>query len=188
MVCCSGESLDEMRLLEEQARRIAEEANKDKPKTMTFVKLAQQFLFYHLNLLFAGCICICITEESMRNVHYDFCSTLQYVQLASPLTMLYNTIILFEFFHCAPRSSEASAEMEEMAKVSGANPDEIELGDSGGEEEEGPEPVPEPTHNQKEVEIQEQVVPSAVFGSIPEEMQGAVLGARQRFSLTKKTS
>jgi hypothetical protein len=122
-VCCSGESLDEMRLLEEQARRIAEEANKDKPKTMTFVK-----------------------------------------------------------------SSEASAEMEEMAKVSGANPDEIELGDSGGEEEEGPEPVPEPAHNQKEVEIQEQVVPSAVFGSIPEEMQGAVLGARQRFSLTKKTS
>jgi pre-mRNA-splicing factor SYF1 len=119
----TGESLDEMRLLEEQARRIAEEANKDKPKTMTFVK-----------------------------------------------------------------SSEASAEMEEMAKVSGANPDEIELGDSGGEEEEGPEPVPEPAHNQKEVEIQEQVVPSAVFGSIPEEMQGAVLGARQRFSLTKKTS
>ena len=77
--------------------------------------------------------------------------------------------------------------MEEMAKVSGANPDEIELGDSGGEEEEGPEPVPEPAQNQKEVEIQEQVVPSAVFGSIPEEMQGAVLGARQRFSLTKKT-
>ena len=28
-----------MRLLEEQARRIAEEAKKDRPKTMTFVKL-----------------------------------------------------------------------------------------------------------------------------------------------------
>ena len=32
-----GESLDEMRLLEEQARRIAEE-DKPKPKTMAFVK------------------------------------------------------------------------------------------------------------------------------------------------------
>ena len=30
--------MDEMRLLEEQARRIAEEARKDKPKTMAFVK------------------------------------------------------------------------------------------------------------------------------------------------------
>ena len=75
--------------------------------------------------------------------------------------------------------------MEELAKAS-ANPDEIELGDSGGEEEEGPEPVPEPD-KKKEVEIEEQMIPSAVFGSIPEEMQGAVLGARQRFSLTKKT-
>ena len=35
-----GESLDEMRLLEEQARKIAEEANRDKPKSkgMSFVK------------------------------------------------------------------------------------------------------------------------------------------------------
>ena len=36
-----GESLDEMQLLEEQARRIAEEAARDqpkKPKSMTFVK------------------------------------------------------------------------------------------------------------------------------------------------------
>ena len=40
--------------------------------------------------------------------------------------------------HCLPRSSEASSEMEELAKAS-ANPEEIELGDSGGEEEEGPE-------------------------------------------------
>ena len=78
--------------------------------------------------------------------------------------------------------------MEELAKVSGANPDEIELGDSGGEEEEGPQPEPEPgAQREKAVEIEEQVIPSAVFGSIPEEMQGAVLGARQRFSLTKKT-
>ena len=38
-VCvCTGESMDEMRLLEEQARRIADEARKDKPKGMTFVK------------------------------------------------------------------------------------------------------------------------------------------------------
>jgi pre-mRNA-splicing factor SYF1 len=112
----TGESMDEMRLLEEQARRIAEEAHKDQPKSMTFVK-----------------------------------------------------------------SSEASAEMEELAKAS-ANPEEIELGDSGGEEEEGPAPE-EP---QRELQLEEQVIPSAVFGSIPEEMQGAVLGARQRFSMTRK--
>ena len=38
-VCvCAGESMDEMRLLEEQARRIADEARKDKPKGMTFIK------------------------------------------------------------------------------------------------------------------------------------------------------
>lgn len=30
--------MDEMRLLEEQARRIAQEARKDQPKSMTFVK------------------------------------------------------------------------------------------------------------------------------------------------------
>lgn len=86
------------------------------------------------------------------------------------------------------RSNEASEEMEELAK-STANPDEIELGDeeSGGEEEEeGPEPEQEPD-KKKEMELEEQVIPSAVFGSIPEEMQGAVLGARQRFSLSKKT-
>lgn len=41
---CTGESLDEMRLLEEQARRIAEESKKDKPKTMTFVKLVSLLL------------------------------------------------------------------------------------------------------------------------------------------------
>lgn len=37
----TGESLDEMKLLEEQARKIAEEAKKDQPpkKSMTFVKL-----------------------------------------------------------------------------------------------------------------------------------------------------
>ena len=36
----SGESLDEMKLLEEQARKIAEEAKKDQPqkKSMAFVK------------------------------------------------------------------------------------------------------------------------------------------------------
>ena len=36
----SGESLDEMRLLEEQARKIAEEAKRDQPqkKAMAFVK------------------------------------------------------------------------------------------------------------------------------------------------------
>lgn len=77
--------------------------------------------------------------------------------------------------------------MEELAKVS-ANPEEIELGDSGGEEEEGPEPEPAPTQEpRREIQLEEQVIPSAVFGSIPEEMQGAVLGARQRFIMTRKT-
>ena len=73
--------------------------------------------------------------------------------------------------------------MEELAKAS-ANPEEIELGDSGGEEEEGPEPEPDREQPQR-VLLEEQVIPSAVFGSIPEEMQGAVLGARQRFSMKK---
>ena len=72
--------------------------------------------------------------------------------------------------------------MEELAKAA-ANPEEIELGDSGGEEEEGPEPVPQPAPQR--MELEEQVIPSAVFGSIPEELQGAVLGARQRFALKK---
>ena len=34
----SGESLDEMKLLEEEARKMSEETEKDKPKTMKFVK------------------------------------------------------------------------------------------------------------------------------------------------------
>ena len=39
-VTVAGESLDEMKFLEEQARRIAEEAREDQPKqkTMSFVK------------------------------------------------------------------------------------------------------------------------------------------------------
>lgn len=86
------------------------------------------------------------------------------------------------------RSNEASAEMVELATTS-ANPEEIQLGDSGGEEEEGPDPVPEPTQApRREILIEEQVIPSAVFGSIPEEMQGAVLGARQRFSMKTSSS
>ena len=75
---------------------------------------------------------------------------------------------------------EASAEMEELARAA-ANPEEIELGDSGGEEEEGPQPVPLPSR----MALEEQVIPAAVFGSISEEMQGAVLGAKQRFELKK---
>lgn len=71
--------------------------------------------------------------------------------------------------------------MEELAKAS-ANPEEIELGDSAGEEEAGPEPEPEPV---KDIQLEEQIVPPTVFGSISEEMQGDVLGARQRFKLKK---
>ena len=54
-VWCAGESLDEMRLLEEQARRIAEESKKDKPKTMTFVKFVS---LLHILLLFGIIISI----------------------------------------------------------------------------------------------------------------------------------
>ena len=63
-----------------------------------------------------------------------------------------------------------------MARAS-ANPDEIKLGDSG-EESEGEEV--------EEVPIVRQAIPSAVFGSIPEEKQGEVLGAKERFAKKKK--
>ncbi|XP_064395800.1 pre-mRNA-splicing factor SYF1-like [Halichondria panicea] len=111
-VAVTGEGVDEMRLLEEQARKIAEEATRDQPhkKTMSFVK-----------------------------------------------------------------SDDASAEMEELARVS-ANPDEINLGDS--DEEEG--------GVVEEVTLQTQTIPSAVFGSISEEVQGKVLGAKERFAQKKK--
>ena len=66
--------------------------------------------------------------------------------------------------------------MEELARAA-ANPEEIELGESEGEEEEGPQPVP----LSSKMTLEEQVIPAAVFGSISEEMQSAVLGARQRF-------
>ncbi len=73
------------------------------------------------------------------------------------------------------RSDDASAEMEELARVS-ANPDEINLGDS--DEEEG--------GVVEEVTLQTQTIPSAVFGSISEEVQGKVLGAKERFAQKKK--
>ena len=38
----------------------------------------------------------------------------------------------------------------------------------------------------EEVPIERQVIPSAVFGSIPEEKQGEVLGAKERFNKKKK--
>ena len=66
--------------------------------------------------------------------------------------------------------------MDDLARAS-ANPDEIKLGDSD-EESEGGEGV-------EEVPIERQVIPSAVFGSIPEEKQGEVLGAKERFKKKK---
>ena len=53
--------------------------------------------------------------------------------------------------------------MEELAKAT-ANPDEIKIGDSDDDEEEesGASVV-------EEVRIERQVVPSAVFGNIPED-------------------
>ena len=81
------------------------------------------------------------------------------------------------------RSDEASAEMEELAKIS-VNPEEIALG-SSGEESDGEEAG---RGRVEEVMLEQQVIPSAVFGSIPEEKQGEVLGARERLAAKKKTS
>ena len=49
----AGESLDEMKLLEEQARRIAEEAREDHPqtKTMSFVKSVHSLLLFSASIL-----------------------------------------------------------------------------------------------------------------------------------------
>ena len=57
----SGESLDEMRLLEEQARKIAEEAKRDQPqkKAMAFCQVSQQCVntswfhgVHHMNYIY----------------------------------------------------------------------------------------------------------------------------------------
>lgn len=68
--------------------------------------------------------------------------------------------------------------MEELARVS-ANPDEINLGESGDESE------GECKQKVEEVTLETQTIPSAVFGSIPEDIQGQVLGAKQRFNQKK---
>ena len=77
--------------------------------------------------------------------------------------------------------------MEEIAKIT-ANPDEINIGDSGEESGgEGGEAVVE----EVPLRLERQAIPSAVFGSIPEDMQGEisgekeVLGAKQRFAQKK---
>ena len=69
--------------------------------------------------------------------------------------------------------------MEELARI--ANPDEINIGDSG-EESGGEEGVVE----EVPVGIERQVIPSAVFGSIPEEKQGEVLGGKEEVVLGAK--
>ena len=76
--------------------------------------------------------------------------------------------------------------MEEIERVT-ANPDEINIGDSGEESggEEGPAVVEEVP-----LRLERQVIPSEVFGSIPEDMQGEVLekevlGAKERFAKKK---
>lgn len=69
--------------------------------------------------------------------------------------------------------------MEELARI--ANPDEINIGDSG-EESGGEDGVVE----EVPVGIERQVIPSAVFGSIPEEKQGEVLGSKEEVVLGAK--
>ena len=88
------------------------------------------------------------------------------------MTSIHLLKMILPHFH---RSDDASAEMEELARVS-HNPDEINLGDS--DEEEG--------GVVEEVAVETLTVPSAVFGSIPEEVQGKVLGAKERFAKKKK--
>ena len=74
-----------------------------------------------------------------------------------------------------------------IAKIT-ANPDEINIGDSG--EESGGE---EESQAVQEVplRLERQAIPLAVFGSIPEDMQGEVLGekevlgAKERFAKKK---
>lgn len=65
--------------------------------------------------------------------------------------------------------------MEELAEIT-ANPDEINIGDSGEESggEEGGAIVEEVP-----LRLERQVIPSAVFGSIPEDKQGEVLGEKE---------
>ncbi|KAL5483861.1 hypothetical protein EMCRGX_G020278 [Ephydatia muelleri] len=55
-------------------------------------------------------------------------------------------------------NDEATAEMEQLAKAN-TNPEEINIGDS--DEDEGAKV--------EEVRLEQQTIPSAVFGSIPEE-------------------
>ncbi|KAL5483847.1 hypothetical protein EMCRGX_G020263 [Ephydatia muelleri] len=95
-------NVDEMKALEERAKKIAEEAKMDQPRT----------------------------SKSM---------------------MLVN--------------NEATAEMEQLAKAN-TNPEEINIGVSDEDE---------PAKVEK-VRLEQQTIPSAVFGSIPEETQGEVLG------------
>lgn len=76
--------------------------------------------------------------------------------------------------------------MEELARTT-ANPEEINIA-SSGEESEGEE-----GGRLEEVQLQQQVVPSAVFGSIPEDKQtevlsggtGEMMGARQRLAMKR---
>ncbi|KAL5483850.1 hypothetical protein EMCRGX_G020266 [Ephydatia muelleri] len=109
----SGGNVDEMKALEERAKKIAEEAKMDQPRT----------------------------SKSMMFV----------------------------------KSDEATAEMEQLAKAN-TNPEEINIGDSDEDE----------NAKVEEVRLEQQTIPSAVFGSIPEETQGEVLGARQRLAMKKK--
>ena len=74
--------------------------------------------------------------------------------------MAFNKIIIISLF----RSTEASsAELEDLARIS-ANPDEIQIGDSDEESGEQGESAVE----EVPLELERQVIPSAVFGSIPE--------------------
>ena len=66
--------------------------------------------------------------------------------------------------------------MSELIQMS-SNPDEINIA-SDDEEEEGDEKI-------EEVELERQMIPSAVFGTV-EETQSKMLGAKERLAARKK--
>ncbi len=135
-----GESLDEMKLLEEQARRIAEEAGRDQPKKpakMTFVK-------YETLYLVAMSLTQCPHTHTHTHAHthtHTLTHTHIHTHTHAPTHTHTHTCTRTHTHtraqHYTHRSDEASQEMEDLARAT-ANLDEIELA-SSGEESEGEE-------------------------------------------------
>ena len=90
--------------------------------------------------------------------------------------------------YCCHRSNDATAEMEALAKAA-ANPDEINIASDDDDDDIEPDGndstfIPFIALAPIEVQLEKQMVPSAVFGSIEE--HGGTMGARQRLAAKKK--